>query len=121
MLDEENPDEVIYSLVMEKVPESDDGLFYLFALECYEDEEALPGEPAASWKKGTDTSVSLSCEEGYLFSRFVQSCGRENIYQSERERIFPIRRYWRIIRRNIRMWSPKRESCWIPPCWEQRN
>ena len=51
LLDEENPDEVIYSLVMEKVPESDDGLFYLFALECYEDEEALPGEPAASWKK----------------------------------------------------------------------
>ncbi|MDE6814405.1 MAG: hypothetical protein K2P71_00030 [Lachnospiraceae bacterium] len=82
LLDEEDPDEVIYSLVMEKVPESDDGLFYLFALECYEDEEALPGEPAASWKKGTDTSVSLSCEEGYLFSRFVPAVLRKGEYIS---------------------------------------
>lgn len=80
LLDEEDPDEMVYSLVMKEVPESDDGFFYLFALECYEDEQALSGKPAASWKKGKDTSVSLPYKEGYLFCRFVPAILREGEY-----------------------------------------
>lgn len=62
---------LVYTLAMPQIPKSDDAYLYLFALECYEDEGSLSGEPAASGLKGTACEVVFPYEENFLFERFV--------------------------------------------------
>lgn len=64
-------EQMIYSLKMPQIPESDDAYLYLFALECYEDETKLTGEPAASCLKGTNCEISFAYEKEYLFEQFI--------------------------------------------------
>ena len=68
---DETQESLVYTLAMPQIPESDDAYLYLFALECYEDEGELPGEPAASGLKGTACEVTFPYEEDFLFERFV--------------------------------------------------
>ena len=60
---EKTTDQMNYSLKMPQIPESDDAYLYLFALECYEEEDGLPKEPVASGLKGTECEVSFTYEE----------------------------------------------------------
>ena len=71
MLDEDAPEQMVYSLEMPQIPESDDAYLYLFATESYEDTEKVSGEPVAVWKKGRTSEVSFDYEEEYLFKLFV--------------------------------------------------
>lgn len=71
LIDEEEPEQMVYSLVMPQVPESDDAYFYLFTAECYEDKQEFSGEPAAVWKKGKESEVSFDYKEAYLFKQFI--------------------------------------------------
>lgn len=68
---EDEAGQMIYSLEMPQIPESDDAYLYLFALECYEDETKLIGEPAASGLKGTNCEISFIYEKEYLFEQFI--------------------------------------------------
>lgn len=68
---DEKTEQMIYSLEMAQIPESDDAYLYLFALECYEDETKLMGKPAASGLKGTNCEVSFIYENEYLLKQFV--------------------------------------------------
>lgn len=77
---EEESEEMVYSLKMPQIPESDDAYLYLFALSCYEKEETLGGRPAAFSPKGTECEVSFSYEEEYLFQQFVPALLLEGKY-----------------------------------------
>lgn len=71
LIDEENPEQMVYSLAMSRIPESDDDRLYLFAAESFEDEEVLSGKPVAVWKKEKKSQVSFPYEEEYLFRQFI--------------------------------------------------
>lgn len=68
---EETEHQMSYSLQMPEIPESDDAYLYMFAVECYEEEAALSGEPVALGLKGTDCEISFSYEDEYLFEQFI--------------------------------------------------
>lgn len=63
--------QIVYSITMPQIPESDDAYLYLFARECYEDSVKLIGTPVVSWLKGKECEVSFPYEENYLFEQFV--------------------------------------------------
>lgn len=71
LINEEEPEEVAYSLTMPQIPESDDPYLYLFTRECYEDGQVLTGEPVAIWSKGRNSQVTFSYAGEYLFQQFV--------------------------------------------------
>lgn len=71
LLDEKEPDKIIYSLAMPLIPKSDDTEVYLFAKECYENTEEPSGEPIASCPKGRQCEISIDYEEQYLFTQFI--------------------------------------------------
>lgn len=71
LIDEKMPEQVVYSLMMPQIPESDDAYFYLFAAESYEDIQKLSGEAAAVWKKERTSQISFAYKEEYLFRQFV--------------------------------------------------
>lgn len=73
-------EQMIYSLKMPQIPESDDAYLYLFALSCYENEETPGGQPAAFGPKGTQCQISFSYEEEYLFQQFVPALLLEGKY-----------------------------------------
>ncbi|WP_160559529.1 DUF5722 domain-containing protein [Parablautia muri] len=73
-------EQMIYSLKMPQIPESDDAYLYLFALSCYENEETPGGYPAAFGPKGTECQISFSYEEEYLFQQFVPALLLEGKY-----------------------------------------
>ncbi|MDE5910527.1 MAG: hypothetical protein K2H52_17630 [Lachnospiraceae bacterium] len=80
LIDEDEPEQMVYSLVMPQIPESDDAYFYLFLAECYEDMQGLSGEPVAVWKKGRTSEVSFDYEEEYLFKQFIPAILVEGKY-----------------------------------------
>lgn len=67
---EKKSKQMICSLSMPQIPESDDAYLYLFALECYEDTE-LSGQPAAFGLKGTKCEISFAYKEEYLFEQLI--------------------------------------------------
>ncbi len=71
MIYEDESKQMVYSLTMPQIPESDDAYLYLFALECYEDEKKLPTEPVSYGLKGTNCEILLEYEEEYLFKLFI--------------------------------------------------
>lgn len=77
---EDTSDKITYFLTMPQIPESDDAQLYLFAKECFEDEEKLTGKPIASCLKGTECKISVSYEEKYLFEQFVPALLIEGNY-----------------------------------------
>ena len=68
---EKTTDQMNYSLKMPKIPESDDAYLYLFALECYEEEDGLLKEPVALSLKGTECEISFTYEELFRFEQFI--------------------------------------------------
>lgn len=80
LMDEEEPEQMTYSLVMPQIPESDDGYFYLFTAECYEDIQEFSEEPTAVWEKGKTSEVSFDYEEEYLFRQFIPALLVEGRY-----------------------------------------
>ncbi len=68
---EEPMEQMVCSLTMPQIPESDDAYLYLFARGCYEGEEDLSGKPAASQLKGRECEFSFPYRESYLFEQFI--------------------------------------------------
>lgn len=68
---EDEQEQMVYSLVMPQIPNSDDAYLYLFTQECYENAEKLSGKPVTSWIKERESEVSFSYKEEYLFRQFV--------------------------------------------------
>lgn len=79
---EKGSEQMVYSLVMPQIPESDDAYLYLFARECCEEEAKLSGESAASGLKGTECEVSFAYEEEYLFEQFIPALLMDGNYVS---------------------------------------
>ena len=71
MLNEEDPDEAVFSLTMPNLPRSDDANLYLFAKECYEEAGKLAGAPVAEWLKEKESTVSFPYKDRYLFEQFI--------------------------------------------------
>lgn len=63
--------QMVYSLSMPEIPESDDEYLYLFALECCENETELISEPVAYEQKGKACEISFPYQDEYLFELFV--------------------------------------------------
>lgn len=80
VIDEEETGQIVYSLTMPKVPESDDGRLYLFAADCYGDTGDLQGKPVAVWGKGRKSTVSFPYEEEFLYKQFVPALLVEGVY-----------------------------------------
>lgn len=81
-------DQMVYSLTMPQIPESDDAYLYLFARECYENMETLSGQPAAYGLKGTECEISFPYEETYLFEQFIPALLLDGKYVSVGEGIY---------------------------------
>ena len=71
MLNEEDPDEAVFSLTMPNLPRSDDANLYLFTKECYEEAGKLAGAPVAEWLKEKESTVSFPYKDRYLFEQFI--------------------------------------------------
>ncbi|MBP3476697.1 MAG: hypothetical protein J6K48_10310 [Lachnospiraceae bacterium] len=85
---EDVSEQMVYSLEMPQIPQSDDAYLYLFAMECYEDVQTLAGEPAASGLKGTDCEICFPYEEEYLFEQFIPALQIDGKYVSLGEGIY---------------------------------
>lgn len=80
LIDEDEPEQMVYSLVMPQIPQSDDAYFYLFTVECYEDMQELLGKPVAVWGKGATSKVSFAYKQEYLFEQFIPALLIEGQY-----------------------------------------
>lgn len=85
---EETSGELLYTLEMSQIPESDDAYLYLFAQDCLEDRSVLEGEPEAQGLKGRVCTLSFPYEQAHLFSRFVPALLIDGKYLSVGEGVF---------------------------------
>ena len=63
--------QMVYTVTMPQVPESDDAYLYLFACGSHDDTPALQGAPVALGLKRKNCEISFTCQEGDLFRLFV--------------------------------------------------
>ncbi len=79
---EKEEEQMVYTLAMPQIPESDDPYLYLLTRACYEDEngEMPDKKPVAFGPKGTECEICFPYEEEYLFEQFVPALLVEGNY-----------------------------------------
>lgn len=68
---DETQKQMVYSLTLPDIPQSDDAYVYLFGIACYKDEDRLYGKPVAFCDKGNECQINFTYEEEDLFQLFV--------------------------------------------------
>ena len=71
LLYDDGSKQMVYTVNLPQIPQSDDEKLYLFLRESYEEKTPLSGRPAASCLKGRSCRIKLAYREGDLFGCFV--------------------------------------------------
>ena len=73
-------EQLVYTLSIPQIPQSDDAYVYLFRKECFDKTTQLSGEPIASGLKGTTCEIIFPYVKEYLFENFVPALLIEEQY-----------------------------------------